>query len=312
MNYNLSIVVPFYNEKQSVSLLHARIVEALRSLGISFEIIFVDDGSTDGTFDEMRKLSPVIACRFARNFGQTAALAAGIARATGKIIVTLDGDLENDPRDIPKLISKLEEGFDIVSGWRQNRWRGRWLSRRFPSMVANLLISAATGAKLHDHGCTFKAYRREAITHLKLYGERLRIIAAYTKLFNRAKLAEVPVSYVPRQFGTSNYGILRSFTVPLDIVAIRFFYKYANRPMHFFGAVGFFSFFFGFLAFCGMLYFKYVLGITFIETPLPTLTGICFIVGVQFILMGLLAELILRTSADTETYLIREEVRHNV
>ena len=305
----LSIVVPFFNEARSVAPLHARICEALRPLG-SFELIFVDDGSVDTTFQEIQKQRPVTALRLARNFGQTAALAAGIARATGDTIVTLDGDLENNPLDIPKLVSKLEEGFDVVSGWRKNRWQGQWFTRRLPSFIANFFISAATGAKLHDHGCTLKAYRREALVHLKLYGEMHRMIAAYARLFSRARLAEVPVAYTPRQFGKSNYGVLRSFKVVLDLVAIRFFYKYANRPMHFFGAVGFFSFFFGLLAFVGMLYFKYALGITFIETPLPILTGICIIIGVQFILMGLLAELILRSSAEAQTFLVAEEVKN--
>ncbi len=306
----VSIVVPLYNEAQSVALLHARIIEALRGLYV-FEVIFVDDGSTDGTFGEIQKLAPVVALRLARNFGQTAALAAGINKATGKIMVTLDGDLENDPRDIPKLVEKLQEGFDVVSGWRKNRWKGQWLSRRLPSVIANSLISVATGAKLHDHGCTLKAYRKEAIAHLKLYGEMHRMIAAYAKLFLKARLAEVPVTYTPRQFGKSKYGILRSFKVILDLVAIRFFVRYANRPMHFFGAAGFLCFFFGVLAFFGMFYFKYALDITFIETPLPTLTGICIIVGVQFILMGLLAELILRSSSETQTFLVSEEVRNN-
>lgn len=305
----LSIIVPFYNEAQSVAPLHVRIMETVGGSG-PLEVIFVDDGSTDGTFGEIQKLTPVIALRLARNFGQTAALAAGIAASTGQIIVTLDGDLENDPRDIPKLIEKLEEGFDVVSGWRKNRWNKELLTRRIPSAIANSIISAATGAKLHDHGCTLKAYRRETIAHLKLYGEMHRMIAAYANLFDQARLAEIPVSYTPRRFGTSKYGMLRSFKVILDLLAVRFFYRYANRPMHFFGAAGFFSFFFGFVAGAGMFYFKYGLGITFIETPLPTLTGICFIIGVQFILMGLLAELILRTSATTEMFAVAEKVRN--
>lgn len=306
---NLSIVVPLYNEAQSVVSLHARIIEALRDEG-SFEVIFVDDGSTDGTFVEIQKLVPVTGIRLARNFGQTAALAAGIAKSTGQIVVTLDGDLENDPHDIPKLVSKLKEGFDVVSGWRKNRWQKEWLTRRVPSVIANSIISTATGAKLHDHGCTLKAYRRGVIVHLKLYGEMHRMIAAYAKLFGQARLTEVPVSYTSRRFGTSKYGMLRSFKVILDLLAVRFFYRYANRPMHFFGAVGFFAFFMGLLTLLGMFYFKYGLGITFIETPLPTLTGICFIIGVQFILMGLLAELILRTSATTETFVVAEETRN--
>lgn len=307
----VSIVVPFFNEVQSVALLHARITAELKEIEGTFEIIFVDDGSTDGTFDEIRKLSPVIAIRFVRNFGQTAALAAGIAKATGNIIITLDGDLENDPRDIPKLIKKLEEGFDVVSGWRKDRWQKQWFTRKVPSVIANSMISMATGAKLHDHGCTLKVYRREAIIHLNLYGDVHRMLAAYSKLFSRVRLAEIPVAYTPRRFGKSKYGLLRSFKVILDLVAIRFFIRYANRPMHFFGAVGFLSFFFGFLAFAGMFYFKYGLGITFIETPLPTLSGMFLIIGIQFILMGLLAELVLRNSTEANAFIVSEEIKNN-
>ena len=305
----LSVVVPLYNEAQSVAPLHGRIIKALREFD-SFEVLFVDDGSTDSTFAEIQKLAPIVALKLSRNFGQTAALAAGISKATGDVIVTLDGDLENDPSDIPKLITKLQEGFDVVSGWRKNRWQGQWFSRRIPSVIANSLISLATGARLHDHGCTLKAYRRDTLTHLKLYGEMHRMIAAYAKLFCQARIAEIPVGYTPRQFGKSKYGILRSFKVILDLVAIRFFVKYANRPMHFFGAIGFFSCFLGLLALAGMFYFKYALGITFIETPLPTLSGVFTIIGVQFILMGLLAELIVRNSAEAKTFIVEEEVRN--
>lgn len=307
----ISVVVPVYNEEDNIAVLHGKIVDVMRSLGGKYEVIFVDDGSTDNTFREIRKLSPVIALRFARNYGQTGALAAGLQKASGEIIVTLDGDLENDPQDIPKLIAKLDEGHDIVSGWRQSRWRGQFFSRKLPSVIANRIISSFTGARLHDHGCTLKAYRREALHGLKLFGETHRMIAAYAQLFNGAKLAEIPVNYKPRRFGSSKYGPLRSFKVVLDLLAVHFFYKYGHRPMHFFGGIGFFSFFFGFLIFLWMIYLKYFEGTSFIKTPLPILAAIFVIVGIQFILMGLLAELLVKHSSHSQPYLIQEEIKNS-
>lgn len=304
----ISVVAPLFNEAQSVAILHHELLSVLKSLLCPFEIILVDDGSKDGTFEEIKKLSLIIGIRFSRNYGQTLALAAGIKKATGDVIVTIDGDLENDPKDILKMLVKLDEGYDLVSGWRKGRWQEQFFSRRLPSLVANWIISAVTGAKLHDHGCSLKVYRREILQSLKLSGEMHRMIAAYLKIFNGAKIAEMPVNYRPRRFGKSNYGPLRSFKVLLDLLAIRFFYRYANRPMHFFGGAGFFSFLLSFLFFLSMIYFKYALHITFIETPLPTLIAIFAIIGVQFILMGLLAELLLKQSSNQSLPLIKEEI----
>ena len=222
----------------------------------------------------------------------------------------MDGDLENDPADIQKLLKKLDEGYGVVSGWRRDRWRGQFFSRRLPSVAANWLISFLTGAKLHDHGCTLKVYRRQALANLRLSGEMHRMLAAYAKLFNGAKIAELPVNHRPRRFGYSKYGPMRSFKVILDLLAINFFYRYASCPMHFFGGLGFFSFFLGILSFLGMIYFKYALRITFIETPLPTLTALFTIIGVQFILMGLLAELLLKQSSDS-LYSVKEEINNS-
>lgn len=305
----ISVIVPMYNEAKSVALLYKEIFSVLKTLNRPFEIIFVDDGSKDSTFEEMKKISPLIGIRLSRNSGQTSALAAGLKKSDGEIIVTLDGDLENDPKDITKLLKKLDDGYDVVSGWRQGRWEGQFFSRRLPSVSANWLISFLTGAKLHDHGCTLKVYRREALDNLKLSGEMHRMLAAYSKLFNDAWITELPVNHRPRRFGHSNYGPMRSFKVVLDLLAINFFYRYSNRPMHFFGGLGFLSFSLGLLSFLGMLYFKYVLAITFIETPLPTLTALFAIIGVQFVLMGLLAELFLKRS-DYQFYLIKEEVQN--
>ena len=304
----ISVVVPLFNEEKSVVFLHQELILVLKSFSHQFEIIMVDDGSRDGTFEEIKKLPSVIGIRFSRNYGQTLALAAGIKKATGDVIVTIDGDLENDAQDIPKLVKKLDEGFDVVSGWRKDRWKGSFFSRRLPSLIANWLISLVTGVRLHDHGCTLKAYRAEVLRNLKLSGEMHRMIAAYAGLLNGARVAEIPVNYRVRRFGASKYGPFRIFRVLLDLIALYFFYKYANRPMHFFGGAGFMSFFLSFVFFLTMIYFKYVLGITFIETPLPTLIAICAIIGVQFILMGLLAELLLKQSGSSQTLLIKEEV----
>ena len=304
----ISVVAPLFNEAQSVAALHGELLAVLKPLSRPFEIILVDDGSTDGTFEEIKKMPFVTGIRLSRNYGQTLALAAGIKKATGDIIVTIDGDLENDPKDIPNLLKKLDEGYDIVSGWRKDRWQGQFFTRRLPSYIANRVISFVTGAELHDHGCSLKVYRKEILRDLTLFGEMHRMIAAYAKLLNGAKVAELPVNYKPRQFGVSKYGPFRIFRVLLDLFALYFFYRYSNRPIHFFGGIGFFSFFLSFLSFLTMFYFKYVLNITFIETPLPIMVTLFAIIGMQFVLMGLLAEFILRQSVDSRQYLIKEEV----
>jgi len=307
----ISVVVPLFNEEKSVAFLHQELISALKSFSHQFEIIMIDDGSKDATFEEIKKLPSVIGIRFSRNYGQTLALAAGIKKATGDVIVTIDGDLENDARDISKLVEKLDEGFDVVSGWRKDRWKGSFLSRRLPSLVANWMISWVTKTMLHDHGCTLKAYKREILQNLRLSGEMHRMIAAYASLLNGALVTEIPVNYRVRRFGSSKYGPFRIFRVLLDLIALYFFYKYANRPMHFFGGAGLMSFFLSFVFFLTMLYFKYVLGITFIETPLPIMTTLFAIIGVQFILMGLLAELLLKQSSSPQVPIIKEEVQRD-
>lgn len=310
-NKCISVVAPFFNEAGNVARLHGELVSVLRALNLPFEIIFVDDGSNDGTFDIMKKLSPLIAIRLKRNCGQSAALDAGIKKSRGDIIVTIDGDLENDPKDIPALLKELKDGRDIVSGWRRDRWLKQRFSRKMPSTIANWLISLITGVKLHDHGCMLKAYRREILNQLKFQGERHRLLVAYAAIMG-ASIAEIPVNYRPREFGSSKYGLLRTFKVLLDIFALVFFHKYADRPMHFFGGMGFASFLLGIISFLGMLYFKFFLHVSFIQTPLPVLIALFFIVGFQFVLMGLLAEIFIRKSgsseADNETLVIKEEI----
>ena len=309
---NISVVVPLYNEEGSVRELHARLLGVLRSIARPFEIIFVDDGSSDATFSRVHALAPLTVIRFRRNYGQTAALAAGIAEASGGIIVTLDGDLENDPADIPTLLEKLAGGYDIVSGWRQERWRDRPLSRRIPSRLANSFISWVTGITLHDHGCQLKAYRGDVLKTLNLSGDMHRMIAAHAAS-QGARVAEVPVRFESRKYGRSKYGFLRVFRVLLDVLAFHFFQKFSTRPMHFFGVAGFVMAFLGALSFIGMIILRLTRGTSFISTPLPTLTVFFVIVAVQFILMGLLAELmyrLMRNEKSAPEYQVAEVVRN--
>lgn len=289
----VSVVAPLYNEAGSVRELHERIVRALRPLGRPFEIIFVDDGSRDDTFRLASSLAPLTVLRLRKNFGQTAALAAGIREAGGGVIVTMDGDLENDPADIPVLLETLDRGYDIISGWRRGRWKDQPFSRRLPSWLANKFISLVTGVKLHDHGCQLKAYRRPFLTAVNFSGGMHRMTAAYAAK-GGAKVAEIPVRFEKRKHGMSKYGMMRVFWVLLDVLAFHFFHRFSNRPMHFFGAVGFLMAFFAGLSFIAMLVFRFSLGISFIETPLPMLTVFFAIIAVQFILMGLLAEMFRR------------------
>lgn len=291
----ISVVVPLYDEAESVHELHERLVATLRPMGRSFEIIFVDDGSRDATVVIARRLAPLTLLRFARNRGQTAALGAGVREANGEVIVTMDGDLENDPADIPLLLAKLAEGYDIVSGWRRGRWSDQPLSRRLPSYLANRIISWVSGVNLHDHGCQLKVYRRPFLTTVQFSGGMHRMTAAYAAR-DGAKVVEIPVRFEKRKHGQSKYGLSRVFWVCLDVLAFHFAHRYATRPMHFFGAIGFLVLAAGGASFLLMLYLRFALGISFIETPLPTLTVFLAIVAVQFVLMGLLAEMIFRFS----------------
>ncbi len=308
----ISVVVPFYNERESVHKLHTRLTLALQKIGRPFEFIFVDDGSTDGTFEKMRDLSHVRAFRFGRNLGQTAAFGCGVSNAKGDIIVTIDGDLENDPDDIARLLDMLEEGYDVVAGWRQSRWGGQLLTRRLPSLLANRIISRATGVSLHDHGCSLRAYRRGVFEGVQFNGEMHRMLAAYLGM-NGAHIAEVPVSYRPREHGKSKYGLSRTFKVLLDVLAFFFFREYATRPMHFFGYAGFISIGFGFATFFVSLYLRLFQDIHFNRTPLPVLVAIFIVVGFQFILMGLLAEILSRGGGrgrESNIYEVREHIEN--
>ncbi|MBO0782128.1 MAG: glycosyltransferase family 2 protein [Ktedonobacteraceae bacterium] len=236
----LSIIVPLYNEAESVALLHERLYGVLQEQERSFEIIYVDDGSTDGTIDQLRTLveqgQHTRAIQLRRNFGQTAAIAAGVDASRGETLIFMDGDLQNDPVDIPHLLAKLDEGYDVVSGWRKKR-RDAPISRKLPSLLANRLISYVTGVHLHDYGCTLKAFRWEVFQHMRLYGEMHRFLPAYAALVG-ASIAEIEVAHHPRRFGVSKYGISRTVRVILDMLTVKFMGRYATRPLHAFGLTG--------------------------------------------------------------------------
>ena len=308
----ISVIVPVYNEEKNIPLLFSRLAGVLNTLPESYEIIAVDDGSADASFEALKlvasKDARVKVIRFKRNFGQTAALSAGIDSARGDTIVTIDSDLENNPADIPLLLEKISEGYEVVSGWRQGRWSGAWLSRKLPSMMANKIISAVTGVYLHDYGCTLKAYRADIIKGVSLYGEMHRFIPAYAS-WQGGRVAEVPVSHTPRVHGKSNYGFGRVFRVILDLVVVVFMHRYMNRPMHFFGMWGLVSLGLGFIAGMTAILLR-VFGILHIvDTPLPILCALFIIVGVQLVLFGIIGEMLMRTyyeSQNRRPYIVKE------
>lgn len=308
----LSVVVPIYNESKSIPTLFEKLEAAVGQY--DYEIIAVNDGSRDDSFAQLRKVCQgnhrVKAVNFKRNFGQTSAINAGIQYASGEIIVLIDSDLENDPNDIPKLIDRLDEGYDVVSGWRQNRWTNEVLTRKLPSMMANKLISNISGVHLHDYGCTLKAYRREVIKDVALYGQMHRFIPVYCT-WQGGKVTEMPVNYQPRQFGKSNYGIFRTYKVLLDLVLIKFLDKYMQRPIHFFGGAGILSFLVALVAVVLAVYFKLSGQKDFVETPLPTIASMFSIVGIQMILMGVIAEILIRTYYESQhkmPYTVKETI----
>lgn len=312
-NSTLSVIVPVYNEAKSLEELHADIASLYEKYP-SMEIIFVDDGSTDGSTAVLRKIadkdkrSKLIV--FRRNHGQTAAIMAGFDNASGDILIPIDSDLENDPHDIPKFVEMIESGNDVVSGWRRDRWKGKFLTRKIPSVVANTLISKATGVALHDYGCTLKAYRREVIAGVPLYGEMHRFIPAYAA-WQGGRVREIPVHFTPRKFGKSKYGVSRTFRVLLDLFLIRFMHRYMDRPIHFFGGAGFILSFLGVIAGMGAIVLRFWFGMHLVQTPLPLLSALLLIMGVNLVMMGILAEMQMRTyyeARGSKQYLIREKV----
>lgn len=312
----LSVVVPLFNEEDNIEPLFIRLREALEPLGKEYEIILVDDGSTDGSFESLRRLHArdprLKVVRLRRNFGQTAAFSAGFDQAEGRVIVTIDADLQNDPADIPLLLAKLEQGYDIVSGWRKGR-QDPFLSRRFPSMVANFLISEVTGVKLHDYGCSLKAYRREVVKNVDLYGELHRFIPALASWMG-ISLAEVPVTHHPRRYGKSKYGLSRTPRVILDLLTVRFLLSYSTRPIHIFGSLGILTSFLGAIILAYLGFIRLVLQLSIADRPVLLLGILLFVVGVQFVTMGLLAELTIRTyheARNKPTYMVREILTRN-
>jgi len=307
----VSILVPIYNEEGNLSLLYEKLDSALKKARRAYEIIFIDDGSTDGSLeillDIRERSSNVKIVSFSRNFGQTAALSAGIDSSKGDIIIPMDGDLQNDPDDIIPLLQKIEEGYDVVSGWRKDR-KDPFLSRRLPSILANRIISWIGGVPLHDYGCTLKAYRRDILKNIKLYGEMHRFIPIYAQWIG-GRVSEIPVRHFARGSGASKYGMSRVFKVILDLMVVKFLLSYSQKPIYIFGGMGLLMILGAFLAGIYAVYLKYFEGTSFILTPLPLLCVFLLLSGFLSILMGFLAEILTRTYYESQgkpTYQIKE------
>ena len=310
---SISVVIPVLNEQENVPLLHEKLSAVMKGMDRDYEVIYIDDGSSDDTLKKLEALSEqdphIKVLSFSRNFGQTAALSAGIDFAKGKIIIPMDGDLQNDPEDIPRLLRKMEEGYDVVSGWRRDR-KDPLLSRRLPSTVANRLISLIGGVYLHDYGCTLKAYRKDILKNIRLYGEMHRFIPIYAKWIG-ARVAEIPVRHFPRTSGSSKYGMNRIVKVVLDLMVIKFLLSYSQKPIYVFGGMGFIMMLGALLSGGYAVYLKLFKGVSFILTPLPLLCVLLLVVGFLSILMGFVAELLTRTYYESQgksTYQIRRVI----
>ncbi len=310
---DLSIVVPIYNEVESLNRLVDAIAAQAGSTQLAYEIVLVDDGSTDGSTDLLRTLASdrpgLRAVILRRNYGQTAAMAAGFHHAQGNIIVTMDGDLQNDPKDIPVLLNKLNEGYDMVSGWRKNR-QDAALTRLLPSRIANWLIGGVTGVRLHDYGCSLKAYRAELVADMNLYGELHRFLPALA-FIEGGRITEIPVRHHPRQFGNSKYGLGRTFRVTMDLLTIFFMKKFLTRPMHVFGMFGLGSATLGSVLCLYLTYVKIILGQNIGDRPLLILAVVLILAGIQLFGFGVLAELMMRTyheSQGRQIYRVREVI----
>jgi len=309
---DLSVIIPIKDERENLSPLCEQLREALAPLDCSYEVIFVDDGSMDGSFALLEKLAAadrrVKVVRLRRNFGQTAALQAGIDWSSGEILVTLDGDLQNDPADIPCLLEKLAEGYDAVLGQRAKR-QDHVFIRKIPSLMGNWLIRKVTGVHIKDMGCTLRAMRRDLAEALPLYGEMHRFVPIYAKWMG-AEITEIPVKHHPRKFGSSKYGLERVFKVILDLIVVMFLHRYFVKPIYIFGGFGLLSFALSGISFALMLYLKLAQGVSLILTPLPLLTALTFLVGFISILLGLLAEMLVRIYFESQgraAYLVREQ-----
>lgn len=298
----ISIIVPIYNEAENINNFYEKLSAVLNTSEFDAEMIFINDGSTDSSdamlkgISEMDPRIKVIELR--RNFGQTAAMMAGFDFASGDIIISMDGDMQNDPQDIPLLVGKIKEGYDVCSGWRKKR-RDSIFTRRIPSIIANKLISWISGVKLNDYGCTLKAYKKEIIKDIRLYGEMHRFIPIYAS-WQGARITEISVTHFPRIHGKSKYGMERTFKVILDLIVLMFFSTLSNKPIYVFGGFGFISILFSLLSFLLMIYYKFWGEKSFIETPLPLVVVMFFLVGFMSILMGFIAEILMRTYYESQ------------
>jgi len=312
----VSVFLPVLNEEPNLRPLHAKLDEALQKLGRTAEIIYVDDGSTDGSLKILREIAAmdsrvrVIALR--RNYGQTPAMAAGIDAARGDVLIPMDADLQNDPADIVRLLEKIDEGYDVVSGWRKNR-QDKLLTRKIPSMIANRMISWIGGVPLHDYGCSLKAYRRDSLADVHLYGEMHRFIPIYAS-WSGARVTEIPVEHHARTMGKSKYGLSRTIKVVFDLMTIKFMASYQTKPLYVFGWAGLLTLLASLL--CAILAFVMKFAswphhADFVQTPLPVLTMVMLVLGIQFFLMGLLAEMLVRTYHESQAksvYAVRERI----
>ena len=311
----VSVVIPVYNEEETLPHLHEALVQALTGMGRSWEVILVNDGSSDRSKEAMDRIVDsdprFVGVHLRRNFGQTAAMAAGFDQARGELVVAMDADLQNDPLDVPRLLDKMDEGYDVVSGWRKDR-KDNWLTRILPSQIANWMISTATGVHLHDYGCSLKVYRREVLADVHLYGEMLRFIPALV-YWAGGRVAEVEVTHHPRRFGKSKYGLNRIVKVALDLITVKFLLSYSTKPIQVFGRWGLYSSLAGFLLGLWLSFERLVLGQSIGNRPALILAVLLIVVGMQLITMGLLAEMQTRTyyeSHGKRIYYIREVRRH--
>ena len=310
---SVSVFLPVFNEEDNLRPLHEKIAGALNEMDRDSEVIYVDDGSTDSSLTVLKEIARddtrvrVVSLR--RNYGQTAAMSAGIDAASGEILIPMDADQQNDPADFKRLLQKLDEGFDVVSGWRRNR-KDKLITRKLPSRIANSIISRIGGVHLHDYGCSLKAYRRDVLQDVRLYGEMHRFIPIYAS-WAGARVTEIPVEHHRRTLGESKYGLSRTVKVVFDLITIKFLATYQTKPLYVFGSFGLLAFLISALAGIWASVLKFGYGVSFILTPLPLIAIVLLAISIQFFLMGLLAELLVRTyheSQDKPIYLIRERV----
>jgi glycosyltransferase involved in cell wall biosynthesis len=307
----VSVITPIYDEEDNIDLLFSGLLPVLKGMGWNFEIIAVNDGSRDSSLQRLlaasAKIPELRVIDFRRNYGQTAAIMAGIDHASGEIIITIDADLQNDPEDIPALLAKVDEGFDVVSGWRQVR-KDQAFRRNFVSRIANKIISLISGVHLKDYGCTLKAYRTDVLKDVRLYGEMHRFIPIYASWMG-ARTTEIPVRHHPRRFGHSKYGLERITKVILDLMVVKFLDRQFVKPIYVFGGFGLFTLAISSICGAAVLYLKFVKGVSMISTPLPLLTALTLLVGLMSLLMGLLAEMLVRTYFESQgrtAYHVRE------